>query len=179
MGSALPIYLRRQIVEERAKGHKLIEISDQYHLSYSTVCNIYKRYRQEGLEGLGPHYERCGSHICSDNAFIRRAAVWLRRLHPGWGAELIAVKLQDRYKEHRVPGERTLQRWFKAFGLNKVRSRFPSPLQPWARKVHDIWQIDAKEKLNLGLGGKACYLSVVDEKSGALLKAFVFPPFLY
>jgi hypothetical protein len=45
-----------------------------------------------------------------------------------------------------------------------------------ARAVHDVWQIDAKEKLRLRTATKVCYLSVVDQKSGSLLGSFVFPP---
>ena len=108
---------------------------------------------------------------------IYRAALWLKRCHPDWGAVLIQMSVQDRYKDVAVPSERTLQRWFKAKQLYKPKSRFPllqSP--PPAHQVHDTWQIDAKEKLHLGSGQKASYLSVVDEYSGALLKAAVFPP---
>jgi hypothetical protein len=44
-----------------------------------------------------------------------------------------------------------------------------------AREVHNIWQIDAKEKFKIATGEKHCYLTVVDEKSGSLLGAKSFP----
>ena len=37
------------------------------------------------------------------------------------------------------------------------------------RAVHECWQIDAKENLCLLDGSKACYLTMVDKKSGAVL----------
>lgn len=37
------------------------------------------------------------------------------------------------------------------------------------QKVHECWQIDAKENLCLLDGSKACYLTMVDKKSGAVL----------
>ena len=78
-----------------------------------------------------------------------------------------------------LPAERTLQRWFRAQGLGKTKSGFPVVPPAWADQVHDVWQIDAKEQLQLPTGEKACYLSIVDEKSGCLLKAVVFPPVQY
>ena len=83
----------------------------------------------------------------------------------------------NEYKDMAVPSERTLQRWFKARQLYKPKSRFPLlPSPAPAHQVHEVWQIDAKEKLHLGTGQKASYLSIVDEKSGSLLRAEVFPP---
>jgi hypothetical protein len=46
-------------------------------------------------------------------------------------------------------------------------------------QVHDFWQVDAKEQLQLASKQKACYLTRVDETSGCLLQAFVFPPLPY
>jgi transposase len=171
----LPMHVRHQIVEEFCKGKKLIDIAQRYHLCYSTVRGLCKRYKQQGVKGLQPHYDNCGRPK-STTALIHRAALWLKRLHPGWGAALIRIILKNRYRRAPLPGERALQRWFHAAGLYKSKSAFPPTSRPWAKQVHDTWQIDAKEQLRLGGGQRACYVTVVDEKSGALLKAFVFPP---
>lgn len=48
-----------------------------------------------------------------------------------------------------------------------------------SRAVHNIWQVDAKEQITLSDGQKACYLSIVDEKSGAWLGSSVFPLYPY
>jgi transposase len=178
MPCPLPLAIRHQIVQQYSKGHSLIAISEDNHLSYSTVCNICNRYKEQGAKGLQPRYEHCGRPR-SSTTLIQRASLWLKRLHPGWGATLIRTVLKMRYRRASLPCERTLQRWFHAAGLYKAKTTFPLPATPWARRVHDIWQVDAKEKLHLSSGQKACYLTMVDEKSGCLLKAVVFPPLSY
>jgi transposase len=179
MGCALPESVRRQIIEEQSKGMTLVDIAVQNQLSYSTVRNVYQRFKAGGLQGLAPHYERCGSTGPKSEPFIYRAAVWLKRHHQDWGAALIRIVLQERYADAVLPGERTFQRWFKARGVHKVKSHLAVSQPFWAHQVHEIWQIDAKEQLHLASGQRVCYLSIVDEKSGCLLKAFVFPPLPY
>jgi hypothetical protein len=181
MGGALPVAIRHQIIELKGKGNNLLSISAQLHVSYSTVQRIWKRYTAEGDTGVIPRYSHCGQKrgvTCS--ALIYRAALWLKWSHPDWGASLIRLILQDRYHTGEavaIPSERSFQRWFKQHNLYKPKSRFPVlPIPEKAHKEHDIWQIDAKEKFYLSTGEKACYLTVVDEKSGCLLKTFVFPP---
>jgi hypothetical protein len=180
MPCALPMAIRQQVIELKSKGSSLQSIADDQHLSYCTLRRLWQRYKAEGSGGLTPHYNNCGpaTGVPRCTALIYRAAVWLKRCHPDWGAALIRVRLQERYKDMDVPAERTLQQWFRTKKLYKPRSRFPvlQPPTPWASQVHEVWQIDAKEKLCLAGGQKACYLSVVDQKSGCLLKAAVFPP---
>lgn len=177
MPCALSPSLRQQIATQWATGSSLISISERYGLSYSTVRNICHRFQAEGVKGLAPHYFNCGRKGAAAGEYrMWRAACWLKRLHPRWGAAFIRLQLQQRYRRRGLPGERTLQRWFHTAGLYKAKSSFPLPTQPWARRVHDVWQIDANEKLTLASGLRTCYLTVVDEKSGSLLGAFVFPP---
>lgn len=101
---------------------------------------------------------------------IYRAARYLKFLHRGWGAPLIVTFLKRRYSA--VPSTRTLQRWFKAAGLTELRQKRPTSKHVKADEVHGCWQVDAKERLP----AKACYLSIVDEHSGAFLETPVFPP---
>jgi hypothetical protein len=179
MPGALPMPLRHQIMEQKSRGNSLLVLSGQLHCSYATVRNIWKRFQAEGVQGLMPHYDRCGPLKPNRNDLIYRAALWLKRLHQLWGASFIGLMLQERYPYRFIPTARTLQRWFKAQGLYKVKSCFPATQQVWAERVHDIWQVDAKEQLHLASAEKACYLTLVDEKSGCLLRAFVFPPLSY
>lgn len=179
MPCALSAAVRHQIVEQFAKGSTLIDIAEQYHLSYSTLRRLHGRFKLQGDAGLTPRYHLCGRQSSKADALILRAALWLRRRHADWGAAVIRMILQNRYKQAEVPTERTLQRWFKIHGLAMHANAFVLSKPAWADHVHDIWQIDAKEKLLLASGQRACYLSIVDEKSGSLLKAFVFPPLVY
>jgi hypothetical protein len=176
MPCAIPLAVRQQIIELKTKGRSLRSIAQEQHLCYATLLRLWKRYKAEGIKGLTPYYNNCGPAAGSRCApLIYRAAVWLKRCHPDWGAAFIRVMLQDCYKDLTVPAERTLQQWFSDKQLYKPKSSFP-PVHSVARLAHDVWQIDAKEKLCLRSGQKASYLSVVDQKSGCLLKATVFSP---
>src|SRR4051812_2980304 len=179
MGGALPMHIRSLIIEQYNQGNiTLLDIAKQQGLSYSTVRNIWKRYKAAGAGGLMPSYAHCGPIQPKTEALIYRGALWLKRHHPGWGAGLIRTLMQQRYQHNTIPSERSLQRWFKARHLCQPKSIFPPPVLKTAEQpiaVHDVWQIDAKERLHLGSGEKACYLTIVDQQSGCLLKAVIFP----
>src|SRR3954471_14752713 len=156
MPGALPMDVRQHIIELKDKGNSLQSIVNELHLCYATVQRLCKRYKAEGSGGLPPLYNKCGPSGAKVSRFaplIYRATLWLKRCHPEWGAAMIRVSVQLRYKDMAVPSERTLQRWFKTQHLYKPKSRFPAlPLPAPAHQVHDVWQIDAKEKLQLGSG---------------------------
>ena len=179
MPVALTNAMRQRIILEKEKGKSLISISQKHQLSYSTVCRIYQRYQREGEAGLQPRYANCGQRSpTTHQALIQRAALWLKRLHRGWGAGFILLQVEKRYGG-KLPCERTLQRWFKHQGLDALKTTLPTPDRQGAQRAHDIWQIDAKEKIQLSNGERLCYLSVADQRSGGLLNAFVFPPLPY
>lgn len=176
MPVAVPLTVRQLIVREKTKGSSLAFISEKHHLSYSSVCRIYQRYSQEGASGLVARFSNCGvKKLSARQRLYKRAALWLKRGHPTWGAGFIKVQLERRYHK-RLPCTRTLQRWFKKAGLVAKKTSFAGGPAPFVNKPHDLWQVDAKEKLCLKSGEKLCYLTFVDQKSGSLLKAFVFPP---
>lgn len=179
MPSALSMRTRHQIIEQINEGASLLSIAESLHLSYTTVRRISQRYNTQGIQALQPHYQHCGRPPACSNVLLYRAALYLKRHHRDWGAALIHLILHKRYNLLAVPTERTLQRWFKAHGMGRAKSRLNLPEPTWAQQVHDVWQIDAKEKLVLTSTQRVCYLSVVDEKSGCLLSAQVFPPLPY
>src|SRR4051794_24157204 len=111
MGSALPMHIRFMIIEQYSQGNTtLLDIAKQQALSYSTVRNIWKRYKAAGSGGLIPHYNQGGPSKPKSEALIYRSALWLKRHHPLWGAALIRTLMQQRYIHLTIPSERTLQR---------------------------------------------------------------------
>lgn len=175
MPLALATATRRRIVEAHLKGEPLKAIAARENLSYSSVRNYWRRYRQSGFEGLRPRYHQCGRRGPANTDLIYRGARFLKYLHPQWGAALIHLKLEQRYESLTIPSVRTMQRWFKKANLTPLQKRLPRPRKPRAKAPHQVWQIDAKEQMTLEDGSRACYLSVADEHSGALLAAPVFP----
>lgn len=177
MPQAIPLAVRRQIVQRHQDNTPMTTIADELGLSYGGVRGIIERHRQG--KPLQPDYQHCGPALHKSDPLIYRAALWLKRRHPDWGAPLVRLVLEERYPTRKIASARTLQRWFKAHGLRLPRNRTPKQNRQRAQGVHEVWQVDAKERLRLDDRQRACYLTVADEKSGAVLSAAVFPPGLH
>ncbi len=176
MSKAIEFHVREKIVADCQSGLSYSKVAVKYSVRYNTVKMLHKRFLKLGTKGLIPNYQNCGKYLPGPDNLIFRATCWLKRLHPEWGAPFILVKLKDKYPEAELPTARTAQRWFRTKGLNKLRTKIPKPKGGWAKNVHDVWQIDAKEQIVLADSSSGCWLTIVDEKSGATLAALVFPP---
>lgn len=176
MAVAIPFATRQQIAQLRAQGKAYRQISQEMAVSYDAVRRICKRQDQLGEAGLLPRYKQCGTTGIRLAAFYHRVSLWLKRAHPLWGAPYIHLQLDARYAMGRLPSIRTLQLWFKAAGLSKPRPQLLNSPKVWAEYPHQVWQVDAKEQQRTLDGAKVCWLTVVDEKSGAVLAAPVFSP---
>ena len=165
MGASTPLWIRKQLVADRRSGLSVSELAVRYKISESTARAIWRRY--QSLKPLAADYSRCGRPPSDQR--IYRGARYLKYRHRSWGAPLIATLLKERYGT--CVSVRTLQRWFKAAKLTTLRKREPVIDHSKACEVHQIWQVDAKERLP----SKASYLSIIDERSGAFLEACVFP----
>ena len=174
MPAALPLATRRKIVQGHQAGKSYAELARDFDLAYGTVRTLCRRVAAEGDDGLRPRYDRCGAKRPQADPLIYRAACWLKRTHPRWGAALIRLNLEARYPERAIPAVRTLQRWFKKAGLQPPRSKPPPKQKRWARRAHEVWQIDAKEQQAIASGQPCCWLTVTDEHTTALLAAPVF-----
>jgi hypothetical protein len=176
MPRAVDVPVRQEIVARREAGQSLAVIAQALGLSFWTVRQIWRRYRAQGAAALTPDHARCGWHGPRGARLVWRAAVWLKRLHRSWGGGMIATLLRCRWPDLSVPHERTLQRWFRQAGVASTRRRrVPTP-RFWSRAPHDAWQVDAKEQVRLRDGQYACWLTLTDEHSGAVLGAVVFSP---
>ena len=177
MGRAIEMGVREQLIALKQAGYSLLAISQQLGLRYGTVCRLSAHFNRKG--NLAVSYGNCGPKQPTSSPLVWRAALWLKRLHPGWGAPFIRLHLLERYKQLRIPASRTMQEWFGKAALNKPRPQLHQPHVGTSKAVHNIWQVDAKERLTLLDGSAACYLTITDEHSGAGLAALVFPPPLY
>jgi hypothetical protein len=110
MPRALPVPVRELIVARIRAGHPLAAVAEDLALSPWSVRTIWRRYRDGGAPALVPDYARCGRPGPRGPRLIHRAACWLRRRHPTWGAQTIRTILVDRYPEAGVADARTLQR---------------------------------------------------------------------
>jgi len=175
MGSATPVSIRKMIVNEKLGGKTLRMISIDHSLSYSTTCNIWRLYKEKGIDNLEPQYQNCGPQTIKSSYRIYRCSLWLKRKHVNWGAPIIKTILEDRYPSEEFPTIRMMQLWFRKANLNKPKAYRKEPKVETVESPHDCWQLDAKENIKLLDGSKACYLTSVDVKSGSVLGTSVFP----
>jgi transposase len=155
MPKAILVPIRQLIVERHLKGETLGTIALALGLSYGAVRTIWRRYRLRGDAGLIPDHRRCGRRRSAGHQRMMRAACWLKRHHPAWGARLIRDLLRQRWPDRDIPCERTLQFAFQKAGLNRPAGcprRFESPpregLGPhrhWGRNGEELnreWMLD-------------------------------------
>jgi len=122
MGQATSMPERQKIVYLNEQGTSYSQLSKDFKVSYNTVRNLCLSYKEHGKAGLQPNYANCGNKgVIRSNNFIHRCSIWLRRLHPSWGADTIHAKLSERYPEQEMPDSRTIHRWFVDAGFVKKK----------------------------------------------------------
>src|SRR6266853_3397878 len=175
MPAPIPVPVRQAILQRWQKGESVGRLAEELDLSPRTVRHLVRRLAQRGRLGLHPDYARCATKAGPKPSAMFLKVVQMRQQHPTWGAGLIRVLLQ----EERVacPSERTLQRWFRCAALVPAPpGRRPSSDAYRARRPHEVWQMDAAERIALGSGERVSWLRLVDECSGAVLQTTIFPP---
>lgn len=181
MGQAYSLTTREAIISQRQSGLRMTEISETLKVSYSSVRGICKRYSESpkteaGLKSvLTPHYSNCGPQTEKWSPEVIDVVLSIKTEHLRWGAPRLLVELERQMPSQLLPTIRTIERWFRKNNLGKPPRQTREPTIGRARGVHNIWEVDAKENLTLLDGQEACYLTTVDEKSGALLASPVFP----
>lgn len=136
-----------------------------------------RRLLARPAEQLAPRYERCGRRLADDRLAWQRAAVAMRRDHPGWGAQRLLLDLKRLALPGAPPALRTLERWLFQKELPVAAPGRPrAPELPRAGCPHERWQLDAMDQVRLGNTEQASCLRVIDECSGAPLGNRVFPP---
>ena len=175
MPAAKPLHIRQEIVDRREQGESFRSISDEMKLSYDSVRQIWQHWQTH--QQLEPNYDACSHPGIRKPQAVWERALALKQEHPRWGAVLIRLHLEDEFGADDLPGERTLQTWFRKAGVN--RSPPTTTKQKFVQRgqsPHEVWGVDAKEKMPLLDDSAASWLTVTDEASGAVLEASAFPP---
>jgi transposase len=177
MPRPLPLPVRQAIWQRCQRGQTVMTIAHALGLAPRTVRHLVHRFQLRGAGAVAPSYGH-GSVTSSDSGDeVRQEALALRQQHPTWGAGLIRVMLRRQRGAEALPSERTLQRWLHEAGLGPAPAgRRPTPNPRRAQAAHEVWQMDAKERVKLKTGSRVSWLRIVDECSGAVLWTAVFPP---
>lgn len=177
MAKALDVGVRGKIIHCKSQGMKMSQIAREFGINYNTVRTLCKSYEAEGSSGLLPKYRNCGRRVAVEDEKAFRLVRLLKHLHPLWGVPYIVQQIEHKFPDLPVQSIRHYQR-----RLSNGSAKVPKPTLPKgepvgrARQPHDTWEVDAKERLELPDGQRACYLNVTDEKTNAILQAEVFSP---
>jgi hypothetical protein len=179
MGQPKNFTQRYEVLKDRAEGLTYSALSNRHNLSYNTVKTWCERFALEGNQGLKPHYSNCGRKVGENNLISFRLVRLIAHLHPEWGIPLICCKIRQDYPELPLQSVRHYQRQIRRGGKKVGKPSLPKQAEvDRARVPHEVWQIDAKERIPLKDEAKteACFLNITDEKTCSLLQAKVFPP---
>jgi transposase len=175
MPAPIPLPVRKAIFQRWRKGETVGTLAEELSLSARTVRNLVRRFADRGAQGTEPDYGRCATRNLQSSDAVLKKSLEMRQRHPSWGAGYIRIHVKEELGV--CPSERTLQRWFQQAALTPAPpGRRPSGNASRARRPHEVWQMDAAERITLGSGQKVSWLRVVDECSGAVLDTRVFPP---
>ncbi len=176
MARAIAVPVRLVVFRRWQRGQSAGAIAAALALRPRTVRHLVRRWRAGERQALQPAYGRCGGQHPWPDREVFELAVNLRRQHPSWGAGYIRVQLREARPRHPLPSTRTLQRWFARAGLGPAPAGAkPASHQRRARQAHEVWQVDAVERLRLRDGSQASWLRIADEFTGAVLHTKVFP----
>lgn len=177
MPRSIPVPVRQKLWERASQGESVSALADAFALSARTVRHLLKRCRERGDAGLIPSYGPPAPPPHAHPDTIRRAVLDARRQHPTWGADLIRVVLAEAQPQLTWPSPQTIRRWFRAADLGPAPvGRRAGTSTTRAQQPHQTWQIDASEHIRLADGAEVCWLRIVDEATGAVLRTDVFPP---
>lgn len=178
MPQAVSMAVRLSLVASYSQGKNISTLAKDFKISRKTVRELLKRHQSLGIEGLKPNYRHCGKSRRDGDDLVFRAARCLRTWHPTWGGEKIRSELLLLRPDLKLPHPRTFVRWFHQSGQLEPRLKNLLPESPkrLAQRLHEVWQIDAKEEIRTTDGNKQCWLNIVDEYSGMTVPSGVFPP---
>lgn len=174
MSVPIPVPKAEAIIQQHQAGMSLPAIAQHMHLSLWTVRDIWRRFRDRG--SVQPNYAACGRRGPRAEGRVYRGALWLKRVHPAWGALLIRTVLRQKWPDAYLPHGRTLQRWFRQAGINRPRQGQQRQVSvKRGSQAHAVWEMDSKVRMRLASGEQVHWLLISDEYSGAILYDSVFP----
>jgi hypothetical protein len=177
MGQAKALDVRYQVVHLREAGRTFECIAVTLKVSVRTCKTYWKRYKEGGKDHLVVRYGVCSRPVDISRQAGYRLVRLLKHLHSTWGIPYIVLRIKDKYPELPLQSVRHYQRRVHLDTEAMPRSILHPQTWVWqSRMAHDTWQIDAKERLTLKDGQVACYLTITDEATGAILAAEPFSP---
>lgn len=173
---------RERIYEGRSQGKTIPAIALELNRSEAVVRKWSRRIRAEGIQGL--RSRRRGRQavgvLGSFDPRVRQAALVLKRTHRRWGADRVLIELRrdPQLSGLALPSRSRLALFFKQQCPDCVawrQPRRPAPTAPsQATAVHEVWQLDNQEKIELADGEVAVICNIRDPFGAAMIGSRAF-----
>lgn len=158
-------------------GRRLADLATQVQCSLSCARKWWRTGRDGGVGSLRqarPAERKTGALSRFDPLVAERALHW-KRAYPRRGPERILAEMtnDELLAGLRLPKRSTLAVFFKEACPELLQKRQPRPkAPPKGQRVHELWQMDAKEKIVLGDGTIVTVLQVREPVACAFLGCF-------
>ena len=165
---------RVSFVSSVGEGYSMSELCQRYGISRPTGYKWWRRYEQEGIDGLKERSRAPSSCPHKTPAGIEALFVQLRRRHPSWGPVKLRQRAARLHPELVLPAASTIHGLLKRnnlIQLRRKRSRIVHPGRPVVEMTacNDVWTADFKGEFRTG-NRRYCYpLTVCDGHSRFLL----------
>jgi hypothetical protein len=168
------------ILRLRSEGRIYTEIAQETGWSYETVRKVCRGRIARLAHKLG---RPAKGLLSSFDPRVRFACLKTKRSHRYWGPDVVRAELakRDWVKEVKLPCASQIGAYFSQFRerLVKVRRHLQLPqkdaLTPPQPQVHNCWQLDVQEKVELPGYGLVNILDIVDTFTGIKIGVFLFP----
>lgn len=144
-----------RLVEE--EGYTYAAVAAQVGVSFWTARKWIRRGKCHGAENLASCYGRpAKGPLGNCDARMRYLVLRLKRRHSKWGAAYVRKKLgeEPRWRDAQIPCASSIWRYWRSFGERLFPKRDPptSAISP-SDRPHGVWQLDAKESMEIpGVG---------------------------
>ena len=158
-------------------GRTVKDVAGQWSVSRQTLHAWLAKYEAEGLEGLGDRSRRPRSCPHQMPAQLEATVLELRRSHPYWGAQRIAVELTRKNVEPAASESSVYRCLVRAGVIDPARRRRrKDSWKRWERgRPMELWQMDMVGGFLLADGTTAKALTGVDDHSRYCISAKLMP----
>ena len=156
---------KKRIYFGKLSGQRLADLANEVNCSVACARKWWRIGRDGGEAALlqeRPIRRKTGALSRFAAIVAQQALVWKRK-YPRRGADRILVEMRadPLLQNVQLPKPSTLAGFFKVACPELLQKRQPRPQQPpKASRVHEVWQMDAKEKIVLADGTIATVLQV-------------------
>lgn len=177
---------RNRIIDLKLKGYTLREIAEQTGRSFECARKWWRQYRKDGRKALRGRQQGKPARgaMSSFPCRVRFACLRLKKQHPGWGADVVRLRMAERLdiEESHLPCTSTVEKYWMQYKdrlyerHRKRRSTMKGKVDFIPTEPHERWQADFKEQMRIqGLKQKIDVLNIRDEVSPVKIGSFVYP----